>query len=66
MTASQDSIKCRSGKIARGYKRIPDLISPEAAANLQTLMDRWKLNKTVTLETALHYAELKTRDNSPA
>ena len=60
MTAKTDSqrvTKCRNAKIARGYKRIPDLISPDAAANLQSLSDRWNLNKTETIETALEFTE---------
>lgn len=53
MTPSQSSAKCRKDKIARGYKRIPDLISPVAADDLDALMKRWNVTKTKAIEMAL-------------
>lgn len=68
MTPSQSSAKCRKSKLLRGYKRIPDLISPSAAFDLASLIaNGWASTQTEAIEKAIHYARnSQIRDNSPA
>lgn len=67
MTASQSSAKCRKDKIARGYKRIPDLISAVAAENLRILLaEKWSDSQTGVIERALSLARHSIKTNSPA